>query len=146
MALRPGDLPHARTALLDALDRVDLGALAERLRAHLQDGDEAADPGETRQFLNALETLIAEGMRGEGRDMRDLVFDTAIPGLVARGSTALELLESHVVLFVALATELTAAVPADVRDDAAVWLAAWFADYTREVTERALALEGGPAA
>jgi hypothetical protein len=137
------DSAAIRAALLDALQsgRVDLPALGDRLARTLREPGGRREPGEQRQFLNGLETLLVEGLRDEGRPTRDLVFDTAIPGLVAEGRTALELVEGHTTLFVALGHELAAAVPPELSAGAATWLAAWSGDYVREVTERALAAE-----
>ncbi len=143
--MAPRDDQPTRAALLAAMTegRVDLAALGERLATHLgtpEEQDEAVTT-EQRQFLNGLETLVLEGLRGEGRTTRDFVFDTAIPILVSEGRTTVDLVEGHTTLFVALGHELASAVPDDVRPDAAMWLAGFFGDYVREVAERALVAE-----
>ena len=123
-------------AIAAALDRIDLAAIA----AQLGDGEVEAtqtDQAATEQFLRAFEALMREALEG-GRDQRDLVMDAAIPALVEHGMTTAELVNSHTAFFVALAPPLVEAVePAGLRDEAALWLAAYAGDYTREVAERA---------
>ena len=133
-----------RAALLDAFARLrpELGELADRLAGQLPEAErEHVDPAETEQFLNAFEALVIEALRGEGRETRDFIFDTAIPAMVAQGQRPLDLLESHITFFVVLSHRLCTDVGPGLADDAAVWLGTFFAGYGREVTERALAAE-----
>jgi hypothetical protein len=103
--------------------------------------DETISEAAQEQFLHAFVELLREGLQG-GSDQRELVMETAVPAIVSAGQTALDLVAGHVAFFTALSPPLLDAVPERLRTDAAAWLARYAADYTREVTERALAAEG----
>ncbi len=60
---------------------------------------------------------------------------TAVPALVASGQTPEQLVHGHVAFFMVLQARMVAAVPAELRDDAALWLARYAAAYTTEVLE-----------
>lgn len=136
-------MDETTSALLAALDGVDLRAVAESVGdADAEPGDELSEAAQD-QFLRAFTTLLREGLEG-GREQRELVMETAVPAIVASGQTSvLELVAGHVSIFVALTQRLVEAVPEAVRGDACVWMARYAAEYTREVTERALAAEAG---
>jgi hypothetical protein len=124
-------------AIAAALDRVDLAAVARQLGAGEKSG---LDDTATEQFLRAFEALLREALEG-GREQRELVMDAAVPALVRNGQTAADLLRSHVEFFVALAPSVVGGVePAGLRDDAAVWLGGYAAEYTAEVVARAQAI------
>jgi hypothetical protein len=93
------------------------------------------------QFFNAYEALFRESLEGSGRDKRDLILETALPPVMDLGSTALDLVRGNVVSAVLLTHRLLPRVSEGHRDAAARWLAVFFSDYSREVAERALALE-----
>src|SRR5687767_7822752 len=80
-------------------------------------------PEETDQFLNAFERLLAEALEGDRRDTRDFLFDTAIPALMASGTSPYALLGGQVTFFVVLTNHLLCAVPAGLREEATFWLA-----------------------
>jgi hypothetical protein len=123
--LRPSMLENAeRDAELDPDSRLD---------------DFSAE--DLEQFVNAYETLVLEALEGEGRSKRDLILETALPPLVASGSTALSLVRSNVISAVMLAHRLLPLVDEEIRDDAARWLASFLSGYSCELTQRALALE-----
>ena len=101
--------------------------------------------GDIEQFLNAYEALVLEAMEGRGRETRDLIFDTALPGIVAEGHGVGELVQSGVAMSVYLTHRLLEHVPAGDREAAALWLATFYSGYTRETAERVLELgAGGP--
>jgi hypothetical protein len=136
-------MSETTTALLAALDRVDVRAVAESVNdPDAQPRDELSDAAQD-QFLHAFVALLREGLEG-GHEQRELVMETAVPALVASGQTSvLELVAGHVSIFVALTQRLVEAAPEAVRADAGVWMARYASEYTREVTERALAAEAG---
>lgn len=103
-------------------------------------GAELAD-SDTEQLLHGLTTLVREALDGPSREKRRFILDTAIPGMLAHGDTALTLVESHVAFFTLLGHRLLQAVPDELQTAAARWLATFFAEYVREVTETALAVE-----
>ena len=102
--------------------------------------DELGDE-EIAQFINAYEALFNEALDGTGREVRDLVFDTALEPIMAMGQTALSMIRSNVISAVTLTHRLLPLVREDVRDDAAMWLAGYLSQYTYELAERALAIE-----
>lgn len=124
-----------RDALLSALDAVapELPALAERL-ADEGAAEPTGDDRATDQFLRAFLALLREGIEGGG-EQRDLVMQTAVPALVSAGQTPEQLVHGHVAFFMVLQSRLVPAVPEELRDDAALWLARYAAEYTREVLE-----------
>jgi hypothetical protein len=93
------------------------------------------------QFLNAYEALVLEALEGRGRSRRDLIFDTALPVVVAEGQPVGAMVQSGVALAVTLTHLLLARVPEHVRDESAAWLAAFFSAYTRETLERVIELQ-----
>jgi hypothetical protein len=97
--------------------------------------------GDLEQFANAYEAMFMEALEGTGTQTRRFIFDTALPPMVERGQSALDMVRSNVVSAVLSAHRLLPLVAAEVRDDAARWLAVFHATYTREIAERALALE-----
>ena len=99
--------------------------------------------GDIEQFLNAYEALVLEAMEGRGRETRDLIFDTALPGIVAEGHTVGALVQSGVAMSVYLTHRLLARVPDEGREEAALWLASFYSGYTRETVERVLELGAG---
>lgn len=135
-------MDRTTAALLRALDEV-----GPRLRAL---GESAAPPDApppepqlddaADQLLRAFVALLREALEG-GREQRELVIPTAVPALVAAGQTTLEIVEGHVTFFMLLSAQLLDVVEADVRDEAAVWLARYAGEYVREVAEAALAAE-----
>jgi hypothetical protein len=123
--LRPSMIDHARRdADLDPDRRAD----------DFSDAD-------LEQFLNAYEALFLEALDGSGRAKRDLILDTALPPVLAMGSTALDIVRGNVVTSVMSTYRLLGLVSDGRREAAARWLATFFADYTRELAERAIALE-----
>lgn len=93
------------------------------------------------QFFNAFDALVCEALEGSGTEKRAFVLETAIPALVAQGTSPMELVESHVSFFVVLSHHLLDEVAADRQVLAGAWLASFFGGYVREVTERALEAE-----
>lgn len=122
-------------ALLTALDQVtpELPAIAERLTEDA-DVQRAGDERATEQFIRAFLALLREGIEGGG-EQRDLVMQTAVPALVASGQTTEQLVHGHVAFFMVLQARMVNAVPEELRDDAALWLARYAAGYTTEVLE-----------
>ena len=122
-------------ALLAALDAVtpELPGLAERLSED-QDLQRAGDDRASEQFMRAFLALLREAIQGGG-EQRDLVMQTAVPALVASGQTPEQLVHGHVAFFMVLQARMVAAVPGELRDDAALWLARYAAGYTAEVLE-----------
>jgi hypothetical protein len=112
------------------------------------DPDRRADgfsDADLEQFVNAYEALFLEAIEGRGREKRDLILETALPPILELGSTSLDVVRSNVVSAVMTTYRLLPRVPEERREEAARWLATFFADYTREIAERALAGEQGPA-
>lgn len=122
-------------ALLSALDAVtpELPAFVERLSEDA-DVQRAGDDRATEQFLRAFLALLREGIAGGG-EQRDLVMQTAVPALVASGQTPEQLVHGHVAFFMVLQARIVASVPAELRDDATLWMARYAAGYTCEVLE-----------
>ena len=139
------DHAAARAALLEAWPtiRPDLGDLVARLEAVLPAAPTTTfAPEEIEQLLNAFEALVLEGLRAEGTETRDFLLETAVPAIVAGGQPPLDLLRSHIGVFVLLTERLCGAVPSEHAQDAALWLAGFFAGYGSDSTERALAVGG----
>lgn len=126
-------------ALRSALDAVapELPALLDRL-AEQGDVERPGDERASDQFLRAFLALLREGIEGGG-EQRELVMQTAVPALVASGQTPQQLVRSHIAFFMVLQSRMVPQVPDALRDDAALWLARYAADYTREVLEVASA-------
>jgi hypothetical protein len=104
--------------------------------------DEFSD-ADIEQFVNAYEAMFLEALQGESRQVRELVFDTALEPMMASGQTALDMLRSNVISSVTMSHRLLRAVREDVREDAVLWLAGFYSSYTAELAERALAIEAG---
>lgn len=136
-------MSDVRAALLTAIDQTcdDFGAIADQVSGPaVTQGSPVADPHARDQFVRAFAALLREGVEG-GTEQRELVMETAVPALVANGQSAMELLRAHVAFYTALSPHLLAAVPESLRAEAGTWLAGYAADYTREVVERAQAVE-----
>jgi hypothetical protein len=93
------------------------------------------------QFLNAYEALMLEALEGRGRAKRDIIFESALPAVVAEGQPAVSMIQSNVATSVMMTYRLLDAVPAAAREESALWLAGFFSGYTREMAERTLELE-----
>jgi hypothetical protein len=104
--------------------------------------DEFAE-GDLEQFLNAYEALFMESLDGNERTTRRFILDTALPPIIGLGQTTLDLVRSNVISAVMMTHRLLPLIDAELRDDAARWLATFHSGYAYEVAERALALEAG---
>jgi hypothetical protein len=137
-------MSDATSALLAALDRIDVRAVADSLDTpEAAPAEDTLDAAAQDQFLHAFVALLREGLEGGG-EQRELVMETAVPALISSGRTSVvELVAGHVGFFMALSQRLLAEVGEDVREDAGAWMTRYATDYTREVTERALAAERG---
>lgn len=101
---------------------------------------EAFSDGDLKQFIKAYETMFLEGLEGSTAT-RDFVFETALPGVLELGQTALDMIRSNVISSVMLTHRLLPLVEPELRDDAARWLAAYHSGYTYDLAQRVLALE-----
>jgi hypothetical protein len=144
--------PPPQTAVREELSRAFADLRPQMLQNARRDADldpksriEEFPDEDIEQFLNAYEALFLEALEGRGREKRDLILETALPPVMDLGSTALDLVRGNVVSAVMTAHRLLERVADDQRDEAARWLARFFSDYTREIAERALALERGQA-
>ena len=137
-------LSPAREALLEALDRLrpELYDLSQQTSPFTPESNpEDFEREEIEQFLNAYEALVREALTGQGRATRDLIFDTALPAIFAEvGQPVGAMVSSSVALTVVVAHRLLADVPAELRDEAALWLSEFYSGYTRELFERYAAL------
>lgn len=88
------------------------------------------------QLLRAFVSLMHENIDG-GREQRDLVMATAVPGLVAAGQTPGQLVRTSVAFFMALQPAMLDATPAGDRAAVARWLAGYAAEYVCETLEAA---------
>lgn len=103
--------------------------------------DEFGD-ADIEQILNAWEGLVVEALTGSGRETRDLVLDTALPPIVrSLGQTAADMVCSNTISAVMLTHRLLPRIPAERREDAARWLAAFYGGYAHELVERVQRLE-----
>lgn len=139
--------------LIDERLRAELGNAFQQLRPQMVENafkDADLDPNNTidefsradlEQFANAYEAMFMEALEGEGAQTRQFIFDTALPPMIERGQSALDMIRSNVSSAVMSAHRLLPLVAPELRDDAARWLAVFHATYTREIAERALALE-----
>ena len=125
-------------ALLKSLDAVagQIDELATQLeeRLDLPEPEEPMDPRAREQFIRAFIALLREGIEG-GREQRELVMSTAVPALVRSGQSPADLVHSHVALFMVLSPQMLTHMPADLRDEGALWMACYAAEYTREVLD-----------
>lgn len=96
--------------------------------------------GDLEQFVNAYEALLHEALDGKGHETRDLILETALPPVLAKTGTVLTLVRSNVISAVMLSHRLLPLVRADVRDEAARWLAWFYSGYVEELTRRGLEL------
>lgn len=101
---------------------------------------DAFSDSDLEQFLKANETMFCEALEGSTAT-RDFVFDTALPGVLELGQTALDMIRSNVISSVMLTHRLLPLVSAELRDEAARWLAVYQSGYTYELAQRVLALE-----
>jgi hypothetical protein len=92
------------------------------------------------QFLNAYEALFLEAVEGATHETRDLILDTALPPILESASSPLTLIRSNVLSAVLLTHRLVPLVREDLRDEAARWLAWFYAGYVEETARRAMAL------
>ena len=99
-------------------------------------------PQEVEQFLNAWEAIFTEALDGTSRSTRDFVLETALPPVLELGQTSLDMAQSNMISAVMLTSRLLPLITEERREQAARWLAAFYAEYTREIVERAQALEG----
>ena len=129
-------------AILAALDagRVDIRAVAESASAATDAPAADIDERATEQFFRAFESLLREALHG-GSDQRPLVLDAAIPALIARGPSALDLVERQVALFVVVGAAMVEAVDDGARPAVRSWIAHYASFHIRDVAERALAAE-----
>jgi len=82
-----GAAPESLVEAFKAI-RSELYAISERTSQITPESNpEDYSRGDIEQFLNAYEALVLEAMEGRGRETRDLIFDTALPGIVAEGHT-----------------------------------------------------------
>jgi hypothetical protein len=93
------------------------------------------------QIVNAYEALFDEALAGTGRETRELIFETALPPIVAMGQTATDFMRSNVISAVMMTHRLLPLIDAEQREDAARWLAAFHSSYACELLERVQALE-----
>ena len=101
---------------------------------------DAFSDSDLEQFLKAYETMFLEALDGSSAT-RDFVFETALPGVLELGQTALDMIRSNVISSVMLAHRLLPLVDPELRDDAARWLAAYQSGYAYELAQRVIALE-----
>ena len=138
--------PDVREALARALTelRPAMSEIASAL-AQIVEGDAPAYPERDReQFLNAFETLMRDALEERGEETRRFVLETAIPGMLASGRTVLSLVEGHVAFFTLLNARLLEAMPAEMRDAAALWQAWYTGGFMRDVIEVAWRTAGNP--
>ncbi len=133
-----------RNALMEAFTaiRPDLDAVVERMAAAAPE-EERNDysPETTGQFLNAFEALMLEALEAAGDEKRRFILDTAVPALVAQGSTPSDLMRGHVAFFAVLAHRMLERVPAEQCANAEVWLSRFMGDYCAEVNAIAIQAE-----
>lgn len=96
---------------------------------------------ELEQFVNAYEALFMEALEGGEHSTRAFILETALPPILEQGQTALTMIRSNVISAVMMTYRLLPLVEADVRHEAARWLAAFHSGYTHDLAERALELE-----
>ena len=138
--------PEVREEILAAFQQLR-PAMVENAR-----GDADLDPtsqvpefsdSDLQQFVNAWEALFTEALEGSGRETRELIFDTALPPIVAMGRTAQDMMRSNVCSAVMLTSRLLPLVAPEHRDAAARWLASFQGEYAYDLLGRVLALEKG---
>jgi len=140
----PAARPEIRDVLSRALATVAPGLLemTETLRGAMPPRERPEiDPQDRGQFVHALVRLIEEALEGKTDEKRRFVLETAVPGLVAAGYTPVRLVESHVSLFTMLTHRLLEATPPEEREEAALWLAGYFAAHVHDVAAVAMAAE-----
>jgi hypothetical protein len=99
------------------------------------------DDAELQQFVNAFKAMVTEALDGPERSTRNLIFETALPGVVAEGRTDLQMARSTVITAVMVAYRMLPLVAPEHRDGAARWLAAFYGGYVHELVQRAQALQ-----
>ena len=134
----------ALTRALASLANDGLGdLLAEASLAEASLADASSPPPDydeqaAEQLTRALVSIIQDAIDGGDPDKRRLVFEAAVPALLAQGQRPLDLVESHVATFTLLGLRLVEATPGELRAPASRWLAAYFAQHVREVAAIAL--------
>ena len=101
---------------------------------------DAFSDSDLEQFVRAYETMFCEALEGS-TTTRDFVFETALPGVLELGQSALDMIRSNVITAVMLTHRLLPLVSPELRDEAARWLAAYQSGYTFELARRVLELE-----
>jgi hypothetical protein len=137
----------------DETVRADVLRAFEQLRPRMLDDarrDADLDPtsridefpdSDLEQFLNAYEKLLREALTDGGREVRELILETALPPVLELGQSVADMVRGNVISAVMLAHRLLPLVPEERRDEAARCLAAFLADYHYDVIDRVLALE-----
>ena len=125
-------------ALLDLLDREPelLVEVAKRAQAVNESGQDYSDE-DVAQIVHAFGGALREALAGTGSDARDLLMQTAVPAVVARGETPATLARSATVFGVLLAGAVRERVPAELTEGAVEWLAGFFGAWAHDVVEAA---------
>lgn len=138
--------PAVREAILAAFAQLRPSMIEDvRSDADLDPGSSVPDYSDTdlHQFVNAWEALFREALEGPGRETRELIFDTALPPIVAAGRTAQDMVRTNMCSAVMLAHRLLPLVAPEHRDAAARWLASFQGEYAHDLLGRVLAIERG---
>ena len=140
--------PAVDERVREAIERA-FAELRPRMIAHAA-ADADLDPasrfddfaeGDLEQFLNAYEALFLEALHGSERTTRGFILDTALPPVIELGQTTLDIVRSNVISAVMMTHRMLPLIDAELRDDAARWLAWFYADYGYDVAKRAMAIE-----
>lgn len=122
-------------ALLDRDPSLLRGVAARTLALTGRADDYAED--ELEQLVHAFGGAIREALAGTGTEARDLLLQTGIPAVVARGQTAAQLARSGAAFGALFTATVAERLDADAREGAVATLATFFGDWARDVVEAA---------
>lgn len=121
--------------LLEADPELLRGAAA-RSRA-LTDPEGRYTDEDVDQIVHAFGSALREALLEEGTAARDLLIEGVIPAVLEQGETAATLARSSALFGVLLAGDVAPRLPAESREVAVGWLAAFFGDWANDVVAAA---------
>lgn len=136
--------PHAQDVLSALTDEVLLRAARRNMLAVPNPGPAPATPPTDQDLLalmHGFRSVIAEVAEdGEKHPAEELFLDIVVPASLGQGQSLARLIGSASAFGIILMDEVRSALPAERREAAAQWLAAFFARYTAQLLRKATAL------
>ncbi len=129
-------LAPERSLVLHATLRVNRSILSEEEARRYSDE-------EVRQMNAGFTALFIEAIESKRNDVRSMIIDTMIPGLVAKGETSEGIAWWTGAFMVAITHEMLTGLPAELHEAATDWLCTFSGEYLRDVVRAAISAEKG---